>query len=186
MTTGSANHVPAGEWRSILTAHAVRLHPTIRPVLTLGFLAFFLLCLALGQAAAQQPSQAQAAAIRSNCRSDYMSYCSNVPTGGRASLQCLQEHLVDLSPACQSAVKATEAQAAPPATAAAQAAPSPPPQMGMREEARLMRNACGSDFRAYCEGVSLGGGRALACLAANERRLSPVCKGALAKARASR
>ena len=41
---------------------------------------------------AQQPTQAQQNAIRQNCRSDYQSYCSAVPTGGQASLQCLQQH----------------------------------------------------------------------------------------------
>ena len=37
---------------------------------------------AANMAAAQRPSQAQASAIRSNCRSDYRSHCASVPTGG--------------------------------------------------------------------------------------------------------
>jgi hypothetical protein len=55
-------------------------------------------------AAAQQPSQGQASAIRSNCRSDYRSHCASVPTGGPAALQCLQKNVASLSPSCQWAV----------------------------------------------------------------------------------
>ena len=41
------------------------------------------LCLAVfaTTASAQQPTQAQISAVKSNCRSDYMQYCSSVPTG---------------------------------------------------------------------------------------------------------
>jgi hypothetical protein len=140
-------------------------------------------------AAAQQPSQAQANAIRQSCRSDYQSYCASVPTGGRASLQCLQEHLVDLSSPCQSAVNAASGggSARPPA-ARSQAAPpqAAPPAMSMRDEMALMRRSCGGDFRAYCQGVRPGGGRGLACLAENQSRLSPSCRDALAEARGGR
>src|SRR5882724_10685772 len=127
-----------------------------------------------GPAAAQQPTKAQGDAIRQSCRADYRSYCASVPTGGMAALQCLQGHLADLSPPCQSAVgavagggdskpAATAPKSAPPAAAA-------PPQMSPREEAALMRRSCGDDFRAYCSDVRLGGGRGLACLAQNESR----------------
>jgi hypothetical protein len=153
-----------------------------------GFLLGLSLLSVAGTSMAQQPSQAQTNAIRQSCRSDYQSYCASVPTGGRASLQCLQEHLTDLSPPCQSAVGAVSGggSARPPA-GASQAAPSgAPPAMSMREEAALMRRSCGGDFRAYCQGVSLGGGRGMACLAENQSRLSPRCKGALAEARGTR
>ncbi len=144
-------------------------------------------------AAAQQPTQAQASAIKQSCRSDYQSYCSSVPTGGSAALQCLQQHVSSLSGACQAAVNAVGggspgavahgSQAAPPAGAPPAA---PPPAMTPRQEAILMRRSCGGDFRAYCQGVELGGGRAVACLAQNEARLSPRCRGALAEARGAR
>jgi len=55
---------------------------------------------------AQAPSDAQRAAIKSNCRSDYMAHCSSIPPGGVASLQCLQQNMGSLSTACASAVKA--------------------------------------------------------------------------------
>ena len=55
--------------------------------------------------------------------------------------------------------------------------------MTMREEAALMRNACGGDFRSHCRGVALGGGRAIACLPDHSESLSPACREALAAAR---
>jgi hypothetical protein len=147
-----------------------------------------------GTAQAQQPSQAQIGAIKQSCRSDYQSYCSSVPAGGSAALQCLQGHMANLSAPCQSAVGAVSgggearggpqpSQAAPPSGASAFASP---PAMSMREEAALMRRSCGGDFRAYCQGVRPGGGRAIACLSENQTRLSPPCRGALAEARAAR
>jgi len=158
------------------------------------FLWAILLCALAVPAAAQQPSQAQANAIRQNCRSDYQAHCSSVPTGGSAALQCLQQNLASLSPACGSAVSAatggTHAQGgASQAPAAASqshppmnAAPAAPP----REEAAMLRRACGGDFRAYCRGVPMGGGRAIGCLEENGSRLSPSCRGALANMHAGR
>jgi hypothetical protein len=154
-----------------------------------AFLVGLLLCGITGVAAAQQPSQAQANAIRQSCRSDYQSYCANVPTGGKASLQCLQEHLTDLSASCQTAVNAVSGAASgggPAHPPAGSASSGMPPAMSMRDEAALMRRSCGGDFRAYCQGVRLGGGRGMACLAENEARLSPPCRGALAEARGAR
>jgi hypothetical protein len=57
-------------------------------------------------ALAQAPSDAQRAAIKSNCRNDYMAHCASIPPGGAASLQCLQQNMASLSSACASAVKA--------------------------------------------------------------------------------
>jgi len=56
--------------------------------------------------AAQAPTQAQRAAIKSQCRSDYMAHCSSIAPGGAASLQCLQKNLASLAPGCQAAVQA--------------------------------------------------------------------------------
>jgi hypothetical protein len=139
---------------------------------------------AAGAAGAQQPSQAQANAIRQSCRGDYEARCASVPTGGAAALQCLQANIASLSPACQAAVGATErGPTAPPmgggTAAPGQAAPMAPP----RERAAMMRRACGGDFRQYCRGVGLGGGRALACLADHRESLSPGCREALAAMR---
>ena len=66
------------------------------------------------QAFAQAPSEAQRAAIKSNCRSDYIVHCSSIPPGGAASLECLQKNMSSLSASCAGAVRAVEAPSAAP------------------------------------------------------------------------
>jgi hypothetical protein len=78
---------------------------------------------ALTGAAAAQVTPEQQSAIRSNCRSDFMSKCSGVTPGGKEALQCLQTNVASLSPACKAAVSATI-----PAPAPAAVAPPPPPK----------------------------------------------------------
>lgn len=56
----------------------------------------------------QTPTPAQQQAIRSSCVADYRANCSNVPTGGMASLVCLEQHESKLSPSCKSAVEAVD------------------------------------------------------------------------------
>jgi hypothetical protein len=69
------------------------------------------------QALAQAPSDAQRAAIKSSCRSDYIAHCSSIPPGGAASLECLRKNMGSLSASCAGAVRAVEAPAAAPKTA---------------------------------------------------------------------
>ena len=57
-------------------------------------------------ALAQQPTSAQASAIRQACRADFQSHCRGVPTGGPAALTCLQQNAAGVSPSCQQALKA--------------------------------------------------------------------------------
>lgn len=87
-------------------------------------------------AQAQQPTAAQASAIRGSCRSDFMANCSDVRPGGRDALECLERNVGKLSPSCKAAVTAvmpapaepaaTAPAAAPPAAAAAAPTTSPP------------------------------------------------------------
>lgn len=79
-----------------------------------------------------QMTEAQKAAIKSSCRSDYMSNCMSVRPGGIEALQCLQSHLAKLSSACQTAVNAAAPKPKPepksePKPEPAAAAPTPPP-----------------------------------------------------------
>lgn len=74
--------------------------------------------------AAAEPTAAQQEAIKSSCRSDYMSNCMSVKPGGIEALQCLERNLSKLSGACKSAVTAATAKAEP-AAAPAAAAPAP-------------------------------------------------------------
>jgi hypothetical protein len=57
-----------------------------------------ILCLG-SPALAQKPSEEQLSAIRSSCRSDFLSNCSGVPRGGKEALDCLRQHMAQLSPA---------------------------------------------------------------------------------------
>ena len=170
----------------------------VRQISALAFLTFSLGLLGAASASGQQPTQAQKNAVRSACRSDYMAHCASVPTGGKASLECLQQNMASLSTACQSAVNAIAgggaaapaAEQPPAAPAAAAAAPppaeanAPPPQrefppMSPRQEMAILRWSCGPDFRALCGDVPPGGGRIVACLRDNAPSLSPRCRRAL-------
>jgi hypothetical protein len=143
---------------------------------------------------ARKPSDAQVAAIRSACRSDYQKTCAGVPTGGAAALNCLENNKSKLSGNCQQAVNAasggitTPAASAGPAAAATAspgaAASAPAPvlvlrPMRPREELFVLRSACGGDVRALCGSVAPGGGRIVQCLATKAASLSPACKEVL-------
>ena len=135
---------------------------------------FLSLCLS-GGALAQSPTTAQRDAIRQSCAADYRSLCASVPTGGRASLQCLQQNMSSLSPACQSAVGAIS-------SGGGGAAPPAPPQAGHERRSTAAgrpMEACRGDFFRFCRGIRLGGGRGLMCLREHAADLSPSCQGAL-------
>lgn len=75
------------------------------PIIRIAKLMLSLALILGADRAAAGPSEAQVAAIKSNCRSDYMSYCWSVPRGGPEAVQCLKKNLAKLSPGCQQAVK---------------------------------------------------------------------------------
>jgi len=92
-------------------------------------------------APAKKPSDAQVAAIRSACRSDYQKTCAGVPPGGAAALNCLEKNKAKLSPSCEQAVSAASGGSAPAsaaapasggAAAASPAAPAAAPADGHR------------------------------------------------------
>ncbi len=68
-----------------------------------------------GPLVAAGPTDAQKAAIRSACQSDYRSHCASVPPGGSQALQCLEKNLASLSADCQAAVGAATSAATAPA-----------------------------------------------------------------------
>ena len=99
--------------------------------------AFGLLALALlvpADWAAAEPSEAQVAAIKSNCRSDFMSKCWGVPRGGKEAMQCLKNNFASVSSGCQQALKPlmaaapSKAPADPPPAAKPESAPAPQPE----------------------------------------------------------
>jgi hypothetical protein len=181
-----------------------------RPSLLRALCIALLMAAAIGagsDAFAQRPSQAQINAMRQSCRSDYMAHCSTVPTGGAPALNCLKQNLANLSPGCQTAVKAiapesppTAASAAPPSQAApaapapSMAAPSMPAPSaptataqpsaagtGKPSQAQLrsVRQSCGADYRIHCAGIPPGGSASIACLKRNITTLTGTCKQAL-------
>jgi hypothetical protein len=166
----------------------------LRPGIRLWPIALSTMLLLAGPALAEQPSQAQKAAIRQACSADYQAHCASVPTGGAAALSCLQQNMTSLAAPCRQAVAAVGgAAASAPATGAPSAPPaaatpvSPTaPRVSARQEAMLLRQSCGVDFRRYCSGVPFGGGRVIACLEGNADRLSPGCGSALQALRESR
>jgi hypothetical protein len=149
--------------------------------------------------AAKKPSDAQIAAIRSACRSDYPKVCAGVPTGGAPALQCLEKNKSKVSSGCQQAVNAASGGAAPAAAAGSTAAPAGSAAapaaalapvivlrpMRPREELFVLRSACGGDVRALCGGVAPGGGRIVRCLASQAASISPACKDVLMQFSAS-
>ncbi|TAV50586.1 hypothetical protein ELI02_18185 [Rhizobium leguminosarum] len=129
---------------------------------------------------AHQPTQAQRNAVKSACQRDFMAQCSGVTPGGTEALSCLQQHNAALSAPCQQAVAALGGSTPAAGGAAATVATTPAPRAMMpafspREELMVLRETCGSDFRALCRMVPLGGGRGIACLRDNLQRVSPAC-----------
>ncbi|MGO6711954.1 hypothetical protein [Rhizobium johnstonii] len=132
------------------------------------------------RAPAHQPTQAQRNAVKSACQRDFMAQCSGVTPGGTEALSCLQQHNAALSAPCQQAVAALGGSTPAAGGAAATVATTPAPRAMMpafspREELMVLRETCGSDFRALCRMVPLGGGRGIACLRDNLQRVSPAC-----------
>ena len=142
---------------------------------------------------AGKPTNAQVAAIRSACRSDYQKVCAGVPTGGAPALQCLEKNKAKVSAPCEQAINAASGGAAPPAggataTASPAAAPAAAPApvlvlrpMRPREELFVLRSTCSGDVRTLCGGVAPGGGRIVQCLATQAASISPACKEVLAQ-----
>ena len=114
----------------IFAAGEIQMPIVCRPSLLRVFCIALLMVAGAGSDAfAQRPSQAQINAMRQSCRSDYMAHCSSVPTGGAPALNCLKQNLANLSPGCQTAVKAITPESPPATTSTAspsQAAPAAP------------------------------------------------------------
>jgi hypothetical protein len=97
-----------------------------RPALRVSAIA--LLAIGFSASAVAQPTEAQTGAIKQNCRSDFLSHCRGVPTGGAEAFQCLKKNEAALSAGCRAAVGAIGAPAqANPAAPAQPAAATPAP-----------------------------------------------------------
>jgi hypothetical protein len=114
---------------------------TSTPAAAVCILALELALLGAADRAAGQPTEEQVAAIKSSCRSDYMSYCWSVPRGGAEAMQCLKKNVAKLSSACQQAVNAAVAPAAPSAPAASAAKAPETPAAPPASESAAAANA---------------------------------------------
>lgn len=101
-------------------------------ILAFCCLALTLSLLILADWASAQPSEEQVAAIKANCRSDFLSKCRGVPRGGAEAMQCLKNNIASVSAGCQQALKplmaTAPAKAPAPAPAVAKPEPAPAPQ----------------------------------------------------------
>jgi hypothetical protein len=135
-------------------------------------------------APAQQPTQQQRDAIRTSCRSDFISNCAGVEPGGREAFECLLRNESKLSAACQDAVgavatKPVEAPAAESTTKSEPAPPEAPPAQAASSDDQLksVQKACTiSDLMAHCSWLQPSNPEILLCLKANSADLSPSCQ----------
>jgi hypothetical protein len=151
---------------------------------------------ALAPALAQQPSSAQLQAVRSSCRSDFISHCSGVQPGGRDALECLMRNSSQLSAACGRAVAAivpksdtaksdagkpdtgkSDTPAAqtpqPSSTVVAQQASTP---QSAQDQLAAVGRACTLDDASHCSWIKSDNPELLLCLKANAAQLSQACQ----------
>jgi hypothetical protein len=150
-----------------------------------------------GQPPSAQPSPAEVQAIRSTCRSDFISHCMGVQPGGREALECLASHAPQLSAACGAAVSAVTAKsdAAKPdpqkadaekanaqpeiaVTAESPATSAPAAERSPQQELAAVSKVCTlSDVAAHCSFIAPDNPELVLCLRANAADLSPPCHG---------
>lgn len=155
-----------------------------RPLL----LAAFLFALPSSPTIAAEPTPAERDAIRSACRSDFISHCASVQPGGEEALKCLLRHDTQLSEACRSAVsaivpKSEPAPKEPAATAPATKGAGTPvaaPAHTQVDQTKIIRQACTlDDLMAHCSWIQPSSPELVLCLKANAADLSPSCRAAV-------
>jgi len=165
-----------------------------------SLLAGLLAALALEQAAAQQPTQAQRDGIRAACRSDFIANCAGVQPGGKEAFECLIRNDAKLTAACKTAVDAARpkpvetaqptaptapAAAAPPPAAAKPepppaSAPAPAATAAPDDQLKAVQNACTlNDLVAHCSWIAPTNPEIMLCLKANAAELSLACRAAV-------
>lgn len=129
------------------------------------------ICTAVGACAAPQPKNAADAApsgqgpletFLQGCRTELESYCKDVTPGEGRILACIYAHGDKLSGRCEYALYDSAVQLERAVAALSYAA-----------------NECGDDLEQYCSSVEAGEGKLLACLEANEKKVSGRCNQAL-------
>ena len=99
------------------------------------------------------------------CRDDAEKFCKNTPIGAGERLACLEQHMSELSAACQAHLNQREMHRA-----------------GRRhpeDPNRAWFSACNEDLKKYCSDIPAGRGTLLRCLEKHQSTLSENCKLAL-------
>jgi hypothetical protein len=97
-------------------------------------------------------SYAQARKGDGPCSEDAKKFCGNEKPGGGRIAKCMKSHEAEVSPACQSAMKAAE------------------------QRIQEVREECKGDAEKFCKGIRPGQGRILSCLKSHQAELAPACK----------
>jgi Cysteine rich repeat len=124
-----------------------------------------------GQGGRQRGARREGRAAMGACRADMQTLCGTVERGKGKKLACLIENRAKASPECQTAITAVEtARSGKAADKAAKRA-----EGGGKKGKGGKMAVCRADSKAMCADVEKGGGRKLACLKANEAKLTPDC-----------
>lgn len=92
-----------------------------------------------------------------SCKADVEAFCAGLRPGGGRVLQCLEDHLLELSPPCRSETSGF---------------------VEARERYAAVKQACRADAERLCQGVPQRAGPLLQCLQAHEPSLSSQCNAA--------
>ena len=106
------------------------------------------------------------------CRADVQTLCGTVERGKGKKLACLIENRAKASSACQTAITAVETARAGKVVDKAAKKAAKRADGGKRGGKMAV---CKADSKALCADVERGGGRKVACLKANEAKLTPDC-----------
>jgi hypothetical protein len=96
------------------------------------------------------------------CKADVEKLCKDVQPGEGKVLGCLKDHKADLSPGCTANLKQVQA------------------------TMKQVSQACEPDVEKFCFDTPMGKGGIASCLKKHSDELSPDCKAAVAKAKASK
>jgi hypothetical protein len=106
------------------------------------------------------------------CRADMQTLCGTVERGKGNKIACLIENRAKASPECQAAITAVDAARS---GKAADKAAKRAEGGGKGGKGGGKMAVCRADSKALCADVERGGGRKVACLKANEAKLTPEC-----------
>jgi Cysteine rich repeat len=125
-----------------------------------------------GQGGRKRGERREGRAAMGACRADMQTLCGTVERGKGKKLACLIENRAKASAECQTAITAVETVRA---SKAADKAAKRAEGGGKKGKGGGKMAVCRADSKALCADVEKGGGRKLACLKANEAKLTPDC-----------